>query len=52
MLYQNNLNNITYSFCIFQGLQLSTCCNNTKEYFSLEPEKINVKFHKNCKNYR
>ena len=25
-------------------------CNNTKDYFSLEPEKINVKFHKECEN--
>ena len=24
--------------------------NNTKDYFSLEPEKITVKFHKNCEN--
>ena len=23
-------------------------CNNTKENLSWEPEKINVKFHKNC----
>ena len=22
-------------------------CNNTKENFSWEPEKINIKFHKN-----
>ena len=25
-------------------------CNNTKENFSWESEKMNVKFHKNCKN--
>ena len=25
-------------------------CNNTKEYFSEEPGKVNVKFHKNCEN--
>ena len=25
-------------------------CNNTKENFLWEPEKINVKFHKNCEN--
>ena len=25
-------------------------CNNTKDYFSWEPEKINAKFHKNCEN--
>ena len=25
-------------------------CNKTKDYFSWEPEKINVKFHKNCEN--
>ena len=24
--------------------------NNTKDYFSLEPEKITVKFHNNCDN--
>ena len=29
---------------------LLVTCNNTKEYFSQEPEKINVKFHKNCEN--
>ena len=25
-------------------------CNNTKDYFSKEPENINVKFHKNREN--
>ena len=25
-------------------------CNNTNDYFSWEPEKMNVKFHKNCEN--
>ena len=25
-------------------------CNNTKDCFSWEPKKINVKFHKNCEN--
>ena len=25
-------------------------CNNAKDYFSWEPEKINVKLHKNCEN--
>ena len=25
-------------------------CNKTKDYFSWEPEKINVKFRKNCEN--
>ena len=25
-------------------------CNNTKENFSRESEKMNVKFHKNCEN--
>ena len=29
---------------------LLVTCNNTKECFSREPEKINVKFHKNCEN--
>ena len=47
-LYQNNLNNIAFFFFIFQGLLV--ICNNTKDYFSQEPQKINVKFHKNCEN--
>ena len=25
-------------------------CNNTKDYISWKPEKMNVKFHKNCEN--
>ena len=25
-------------------------CNNTKDYFSWEPKKVNVKFHNNCEN--
>ena len=25
-------------------------CSNTKENFLREPEKMNVKFHKNCEN--
>ena len=25
-------------------------CNNTKDSFSWESEKMNVKFHKNCEN--
>ena len=52
-LYQNNLHNIaTIShsfFTSFKGYRhnLLVICNNTKDYFSREPEKINVKFHKN-----
>ena len=41
---------LLHSFDIFQGLWILVICNNTKDYFSWEPEKINVKFHKNCKN--
>ena len=47
-LYQNNLKNIATFF-----LHFSRClvfCTNTKDYFSWEPEKMNVKFYKNCKN--
>ena len=29
---------------------ISYSCNNNKDYFSWEPEKINVKFHENCEN--
>ena len=25
-------------------------CNNTKDYFSWETKKINVKFHEDCEN--
>ena len=35
-------------FTFFKGYIV--ICNNTKDYFSREPEKINVKFHKNCEN--
>ena len=47
-LYQNNLNNIAFFLYIFQGLKISlVSCNNSKENFLWEPEKINVKyFHK------
>ena len=45
-LYQNN-----FLFYIFQGLQMSlVICNKTKDYFSWEPKKINVKLHKNSEN--
>ena len=38
-------------FYIFQGLKLKlVICNNTKENFSWESEKMNVDFHKNCEN--
>ena len=43
-LYLNNLNNTAFFFYLF------FICNNTKHYFSWEPEKINVKFYKNCEN--
>ena len=50
-LYQNNLKNISSFFTFFQGLKrYLVICNNTKDYFSWEPEKMNVKFHKNCEN--
>ena len=46
-LYQNNLNNIAFFFYIFQGLIIApVICNNSKDYFSWESEKTNVKFHK------
>ena len=31
-------------------MQLVIFCNNTKENFSWETEKMNVKFYKNCEN--
>ena len=50
-LYQSNLKSIAFSFYTFQGLKsYLVICNNTKDYFSWEPEKMNVKFHKNCEN--
>ena len=34
-----------------QGIKIKfIICNNTKDYFWWDPEKINVKFHKNCEN--
>ena len=46
-LYQNNLNNIAFFFTFFKGYRYDW---QSKDYFSWEPEKINVKFHKNCEN--
>ena len=48
-LYQNNIKNI--AFYIFQGLKrYLVICKDTKDYFSREAKKMNVKFHKNCEN--
>ena len=48
-LYQNNLKNIAFCFYIYQGLKMQlVICNNAKENFSWESEKMNVKFHNNC----
>ena len=49
-LYQNNLDNIAFFLTVFKGYRLLVICNNTKDYFSWEPEKINVKFQQNCEN--
>ena len=53
-LYQNNLNNIAFFFAFFRGYSCNWLShdqlNNTKENFLWEPEKINVKFHKNCES--
>ena len=51
-LYQNNLNNFAFFFTFLKDkiTKLLVVCNNTKDYFSWEPEKINVKFYKNCEN--
>ena len=40
-----------HSFVHFHGLKMELVIhNNTKENFSWEAEKMNVKFHKNCEN--
>ena len=50
-LYQNNLKHIELFFYIFQGLKMYlVICNNTKENFLREPNKMNVKFHKMTSN--
>ena len=56
-LYQNNLNHTALFVLQFSSVidviiitSIAMMCNNTKENFLWEPEKINVKFHKNCKN--
>ena len=50
LIYQNNVNNIAIFFTFFQELYRCNLsyldCNKTKENFSWEPEKTNVKFHK------
>ena len=44
--------NIAFFFTFFKGYKYNyfNTCNNTKDHFSSEPEKINVKLHKNCEN--
>ena len=42
---------ISPSFFIFlKGYRYNVICNNTKDYLSSQPKKVNVKFHKNCEN--
>ena len=48
-LYQNNLNDIAFFFAFSRAIVvIGYLSNNTKENFLWEPEKIYVKFHKNC----
>ena len=51
-LYQNHIvNNITFFLHFSRAIDtILVTCNNTKDYFSWAPEKIKVKFCKNCKN--
>ena len=51
-LYQNNLNNIAFFFffTFFKRYRYNVICNNTKDYLSSQPKKVNAKFHKNCEN--
>ena len=51
-LYQNNLNNIAFFFFFtyFKRYRYNDICNNTKDYLSSQPKKVNAKFHKNCEN--
>ena len=51
-LYQNSLKNIAFFFTFFKAKDVNylVICNNTKENFSWESEKMNIKFHKNCEN--
>ena len=47
--YQNNLNSTAFFCTFFKGYRYNlSSCNNTKDYFFWEPNKINVKFHQNC----
>ena len=48
-LCQNNLNNTAFFFRFFKGYRYNLLSLIIpKTYFSWEPDKINVKFHKNC----
>ena len=50
-LYQNDLKNVAYFSTFFKNLRCYfVIFNNTKENFSWESKKTNVKFHKNCEN--
>ena len=51
-MYQNNLENIAFFFLQFSGAKdvILVICNNTKENVLWEPEKVNVKFHKDWEN--
>ena len=49
-MYQNILCHIKFFFTLYKGYKcnnLLVICNNTKDNFLQEPEKINFKFHKN-----
>ena len=37
-------------FTFFKQYRYNVICNNTKDYLSSEPKKVNVKFCKNCEN--
>ena len=42
---------MAFFFTFFKGYRYNKLSViKTKDYFSWEPEKINVKFHKNCEN--
>ena len=51
-MYQNNLNKLHFFFTFFKGLIDVTIviCNKSNDYFTWEPGKVNVKFHKSCEN--
>ena len=52
-LYQNNLKHIAFFFTFFKGYKdvIIVICNNSKEIFLWELEKMNVKFHKITPSY-